>query len=126
MKKFCLTLLALMSFSAFGKIIHKEDMFFIETNGDLVPIVMVNELIQNKKVSAVKLYDSGNVNMITFAKHGGRVKNYSVDHKGFAYAIEPFTSHRVEMIDKRGLIRFAEYPGRKYYITKDGFFIIHR
>lgn len=123
MKKMLLLCSALLCTSAFASIVRVDDKLFLRSKGKQVPLLMVNELIQNKTVTKVKLYGEGRVPMVSFAKKNEKEKLYSVDEKGFVYSIEPFASYDVADIGDDGSIRFKQVPGRKYKINSQGFFL---
>ncbi len=125
MKSSLLFAVFLLCFSSvsFGKIIYVDGKVFVQSKGKQAPLAMVNNLIDDSKVSAVKLYADGKINAISFAKKNEKEKLYSVDEQGYAYAIEPFASYHVKKADQRGFITFKEHPRRKYRVNEKGFFI---
>lgn len=116
-----LALSAIFSTSAFAKIVMKKNQYFIETKRHATPLSLVNELVKKDQITRVKVY--GNAHLISYATKEGPVKLYSVDEKGFTYAIEPFSTYSVSNIEKNGKFQFNEVPGRKYVVDAKGFFI---
>jgi hypothetical protein len=119
---FCLFLMFLAS-SAFAKIVLIEDKLFLRHQGKQLPLLMVNELISKKEISKVKLFGGGDIRLLSFAKKGESEKLYSVDEKGFVYAIEPFTTYEVTQVDEKGMIHFKQKPGKRFRIDPNGFFL---
>lgn len=123
--KTSITFLALMVFfstSAFAKIIIAKNQLFIQTKTGEVPLMSVNDQIKAKKISNIKIYGNGSAHLISFATNKDVVKLYSVDEKGFIYAIEPFASYTVATTEADGKFQFNEVPGRKYIVDSKGFF----
>lgn len=120
---FALLATLILSSSAFAKIVSNDHRYFVSTNGKEQPIHLLNSLIENKQVSAIKIYAGGNINVISFAKKGGAEKLYSIDDKGYMYAIEPFANYRINKIDRDNMIRFAEAPSKRFFVNNKGFFI---
>ncbi|MGE3609308.1 MAG: hypothetical protein AB7I27_06950 [Bacteriovoracaceae bacterium] len=119
-----LTLLFLLySASSFSKIVILGEKVFFENNGKQVPIILVNQLIDQKEVSHLKLYNGGEINIISFAKGNQKELLYSVDENGFLYSIEPFTGYQVEKVFSDGNFTFKQLPGKKYHISSKGFFL---
>ncbi len=123
MKTTLLLLSLLISSASFARIVSLDHRYYIETNGKEEPIYLLNELIEKKIVKTIKVYNGGNVNMISFAKKGEAEKLYSIDEKGYIYAIEPFSKYRVSKVDRNNHIQFAEAPSKKYFINSHGYFI---
>lgn len=124
MKKslFLITLSLVLSTSAFARIVKEKNRLFIETNTSKSPITMVNEMIKNNTISKLKMYDSGKVHLLSFSKHDGPTKLYSVDERGYIYSIEPFSNYEVSNVDN-GKFQFKEVPNRKYVVDAKGFFL---
>lgn len=116
-------LLFIFSSAAFAKIVVHEDKLFIRKSGKQEPIMLVNQLVDQKTITHLKLYGGGDIHLISFAKEGEKEKLYSVDTKGFVYSIEPFSSYEVEKVHAEGLITFKQQPSRKYRISSKGFFL---
>ena len=125
MKNVSVLLLSAFLFNspAFAKIVVQKNKVFIEGDGNRTPLSLVNEMIKKKEISKLKLYGAGKANVISFAKKGEKEKLYSVDKKGFVYAIDPFSKYEVKKVDDKGLVQFKEVPGKSYKITSQGFFI---
>lgn len=111
----------LLSQIAFAKITTAKDNYFIQTSQGDIPIILVNTMIKEKKISAIMLY--GDANLISYATKDGVVKLYSVDAKGFTYSIEPFASYNVTSTELDGKFQFKEKPDRKYFVDAKGFFL---
>jgi hypothetical protein len=116
-------MLALFTFSAYAKVVFTKDRLYLQKKGEQLPLSFVNEMIENKAISKIKLYGGGDVRMISFAKEDDKEKIYSVDEKGYVYSIEPFTSYSVSKVNSNGTVEFKQQPGRKYRISKEGFFL---
>ena len=114
--------MVLVSTSAFAKIVTEKGQFYIESKQGKSALLNVNELIKKKAVSKVKMYGEGKANIISFAKNDGPETLYSVDEKGFIYAIKPFSSYSVSHVDADGKFQFKEVPKRKYVVDSKGFF----
>lgn len=122
--QFFVCVLFLFVSTAQAKIVLVEDKLYLREDGKQVPIFLVNELIKKNSISKVKLYGGGNVNIISFAKNGEKEKIYSVDSKGYVYAIEPFANYEVADVDTdKGHFRFKQEPKRKYRVNSKGFFL---
>lgn len=124
--KTSLSLLALsliFSTSAFAKIVKEKNRLFVESKNSKTPIHMVNTLLKEKKISKLKTYNNGKVHVISFAKHDGPEKLYSVDEKGYIYSIEPFSNYSISNVDENGKFQFKEVPNRKYIVDAKGFFL---
>ena len=113
----------IFSFSAWTKISIKNHQLFIDTFSESAPLFLVNNMLKNQLISNLKLYENGNIHLISFSKKGGEVKIYSVDEKGYIYDIAPFSKYSISLTDKQGKFEFAEIPGRKYSISPKGFFL---
>ncbi len=123
--KTSLSLIALslvLSTSAFAKIVKEKNRLFIETSTSKSPIHMVNSMIEKKAISKLKMYDSGKVHLLSFSKHNGPTRLYSVDEKGYIYSIEPFSNYEVSNVEN-GKFQFKEVPNRKYVVDAKGFFL---
>jgi hypothetical protein len=123
MKATLVLMLAFMTSTAFGRILKVQDKLFLRAQGKQVPIFAVNEMIQKKAVSKVKIFNEGRAPIIAFARKNEKEKLYSVDEKGFIYSIEPFTNYEVSDVGDDGSIKFREFPDRKYKVNSQGFFI---
>jgi hypothetical protein len=124
MKNYLILFLSLLlTSSAFARIVSSKEGLFIQSGGKLVPLSLLNEMILNNSISQVKLYGEGRVHLISFAKPNESERLYSVDNKGFVYAIEPFSTYQVKAIDEKGFIRFAQAPNKKFFINNHGYFI---
>lgn len=125
MKKMLSTLLLLSALVpiAQAKIIKEKYDFLIVTKKGESPIFMVNKLIKEKSVSRIKIYGNGDIHLLSFAKDGEEEKLYSVDDKGYIYAIDPFSSFTVSKVEKDGGFQFKEKPGVKYKVSSNGFFL---
>lgn len=106
-----------------AKIIRENDEFSIETKKGVAPIFMVNKLIKENAISKIKIYGNGSIHLLSFAKDGESEMLYSVDEKGYIYAIKPFSSYTVSNIESDGKFEFKEKPGMKYKVTASGFFL---
>lgn len=115
--------LFVFSSAAFAKIVVHEDKLFIRKSGKQVPIMLVNQLVDQKAITHLKLYGGGDIHLVSFAKEGEKEKLYSVDEKGFIYSIEPFTSYEIEKVHAEGFVTFKQQPLRKYRISSKGFFL---
>jgi len=120
---FKIVLLLTVTSTAFAKVIMVKDQLFLKEDGKEVPLFLVNKMIEEKVITNIKLYDDGNVNLVSYAKTGESSKLYSIDSKGFVYAIEPYAKYEVKSVDKKGRIQFKEDPKHKYQVTAKGFFI---
>lgn len=116
------TLSLVLSTSAFARIVKEKNRLFIETNTSKSPITMVNDLVKNKTISKLKMYDNGKVHLLSFAKHNGPTKLYSVDEKGYIYSIEPFSNYEVSSVND-GKFQFKEVPNRRYIVDAKGYFL---
>lgn len=121
-----MTLLSLSVFfstSAFAKIIVNKNLLYIQTSTEVAPLTTVNDLIKQNSISNLKMYGNGSAHIISYAIKKDVVKLYSVDEKGFTYAIEPFSSYNVSNTDEQGKFQFNEIPGRKFVVDSKGFFL---
>ena len=115
--------LAFLTFSSYAKVVFTKDRLYLQKKGEQLPISFVNEMIENKAISKIKLYGGGDIRLISFAKEDSKEKLYSVDEKGYVYSIEPFTSYSVSKVNSNGTVEFKQQPGKQYRINKDGFFL---
>lgn len=125
MKSFII-ILAIFFFSVNSvraKIINREGVFFIDSGAETIPMLMVNELIQKKKISQIILYAQGDVHLVSFAKEGGATKLYSVDSQGFIYDLEPFANYEVKKINTNGTFEFKQRPGVSFHVSSKGFYL---
>jgi len=122
MKTTLLLAAMLLATNALAKISRSGDQLFIEAKGKSSPLGMVNDLISKKQVSKVKLYGDGDMHLISFAKEGEKERLYSVDEKGYTYAIKPFADYSVDKI-KKDRVEFKEQPGREYKVSSTGLFL---
>jgi hypothetical protein len=121
-----ITLLSLSVFfstSVFAKIVVDKNLLYIQTSTETVPLSTVNDMIKQNAISNLKMYGNGSAHIISYAVKKDVVKLYSVDEKGFTYAIEPFSSYNVSNTDEEGKFQFNEIPGRKFIVDPKGFFI---
>lgn len=122
-------LLCVLSFfvatTAFAKVVINKDQLFLETSaGGRTPISNLNTMIEKREISKLKLYGDGKTHIVSFAKKkGGKEKNYSVDHRGFIYEIEPFSNYTITKVHENGDVEFKEAPGKKYKVTSEGYYI---
>lgn len=116
-------LLIVLKSSAFAKIVMIDDKVYLRKDGRQVPVFIVNEMIDKKKVKKVNLYGEGKVHLISFAIKNENEILYSVDDQGYIYAIEPFAKFSVEKITDSGRFQFKQQPGKEYRVTDKGFFI---
>lgn len=116
-------ILSVLSPAVLAKITTHNHRYYVQVKNRMAPIHLLNTLIENREVSAIKIYANGNIHMISFAKKDGVEKVYSIDEKGYMYAIEPFSHYQVSRIDKKNMIQFAQVPHKKFFINSDGFFI---
>ncbi len=118
-----IALTLLLSPSLQARIVLQKDGFFIESKNSKMPIDLLNTYVRNKEISQVKLFASGNVHLVSFAKNNEKEKLYSVDEKGFIYSINPFTNYDVKSVDAEGYVHFKQENRRKYRIDSKGFFL---
>ncbi len=116
-------LLIVMKSSAFAKIVMIDDKVYLRKDGQQIPVFVVNELIEKDRVSKVHLFGDGNVHLISFAQKGDLEKLYSVDEKGYIYAIEPYSRFKVSKIVDGERFVFEELPKKNFRVTNQGFFI---
>lgn len=116
---FCLTLTT----SSFARILLEKDGLYIETSKGKNSIFMVNKMIKEDSISQLKMYGNGRAHLISFSKNKGPSQLYSVDAKGYIYAIKPFTNFSISNVDDHGKFQFFEMPGRKYSVNEKGFFL---
>jgi len=109
---------------SFAKIIKKSDQLYVKSTHREEPIHLINNLIKEGSVSKITIFGNGSINLLSFAKKGGDEKIYSVDEKGFAYAIEPFASFTIEKTTKDGRFQFHQKPAKQYYVNSEGFFLL--
>jgi hypothetical protein len=100
-----------------------DDRLYLRKDGKQVPVFLVNEFIDKKKVKKVNLFDGGKVHIVSFAIKGDREKLYSVDDQGYIYSIEPFSKYSVDKITEDGSFVFKEVPGKQFRVTGKGFFV---
>lgn len=117
-----LTLSAILSTSAFAKIVTENGQYFIESKQGKAALLSVNDLVKKKAALKVKTFGEGKANLISFSNDGGPETLHSVDEKGFIYAIKPFSSYTVTNVDADGKFQFKEVPKRKYVVDAKGFF----
>ncbi|MES2527851.1 MAG: hypothetical protein V4598_12230 [Bdellovibrionota bacterium] len=116
-------LLIVMKSTAFAKIVMIDDKVYLRKDGQQVPVFVVNELIEKEKVKKVHLFGEGKIHLISFAEGKDEEKLYSVDDKGYIYAIAPYSKYRVkDVIDNERFV-FQEVPGKRFRVTGKGFFI---
>ena len=106
-----------------AKIINREGVFFMDSGDATTPLLMVNELIQKKKICQIILYAEGNVHLVSFAKEGQPTKLYSVDSEGFIYDLEPFSKYEVKKIYPNGTFEFKQRAGVSFHVSRKGFFL---
>jgi hypothetical protein len=116
-------LLIVLKSSAFAKIVMIDDKVFLRNDGQQVPVFAVNDLIEKNKVKKVHLYGEGRVHLISFAIKNNPEKLYSIDEKGFIYAIEPYSKFKVGRIVEDNRFVFQEMPGKQFRVTEKGYFI---
>lgn len=118
-------IMVLMIFStmSFAKIIKKSDQLYVKSSHGEEPITLVNNLMKEGSISKITIFANGSINLLSFAKKGGSEKIYSVDEKGFAYAIEPFASYTIEKMTQDGRFQFHQRPAKQYYVNAEGFFL---
>lgn len=118
-----IALLIVLKSTAFAKIVMIDDKVYLRKDGQQVPVFVVNELIEKEKVKKVHLFGEGRIHLISFAEEGEKEKLYSVDEKGYIYAIEPYSRYRVsKVVDKERFV-FKEEPKKNFRVTNKGFFI---
>lgn len=122
-KTFLFVFLFIFSLPVFAKISIDNHQLFIDSSSGNVPLFLVNDMLKHQLISNLKLYEKGNIHLISFSKKGGEVKLYSVDEKGYVYDIAPFSKYSISSTDKEGKFEFKEVPGKKYSITPKGFFL---
>lgn len=118
-----LALSFILSSSVFARIVEDNKQLYVETSSGKAPITMLNNMIKSKTVTKLKTYDNGKVHLISFSKHNGPTKLYSVDEKGYIYSIEPFTNYSVSNIEDNGKFQFREIPNRKFVVDAKGYFL---
>ena len=118
-----ITLSLVLSTSAFARIVKEKNRLFVETRQSKTPIHMVNTMLKDKSISKLKTYEDGKIHVISFSKHDGPVKLYSVDEKGYIYSIEPFSNYSISKVDNNGRFQFNEVPNRKYVVDAKGYFL---
>lgn len=118
---FSIFLLSMNSIQA--KIINREGVFYLGSGSESTPIIMLNELIQQKKVSQIILYAQGSIHLLSFAKEGEKPKLYSVDAKGFIYALDPYMNYEIKKINSNGTFEFKQRPGLSYHVSSKGFYL---
>lgn len=121
---FLFSVFFLLTSSAQARVVLVEDKLYLREEGKQIPIFLVNEMIKKKEISKVKLYGGGKINVISFSKGDEKERVYSIDKKGYIYAIEPFANYEIAEVDvESGHLRFKEEPKRKYRVTAKGFFL---
>lgn len=110
-------------FPAWAKISIKDHQLFMDDSSSSFPLTLVNNMLKQQLISKVKIYEDGNIHLISFSKKGEKVKIYSVDEKGFIYDISPFSKYSISSTNKQGQFEFSEEPGRKYTVNPEGFFL---
>jgi hypothetical protein len=120
---FIFSLFILLMNSLQAKIINREGVFFLGSGSESTPIIMLNELIQQKKVSQIILYAQGSIHLLSFAKEGEKPKLYSVDAKGFIYALDPYMNYDVSKVNSNGTFEFKQRPGLSYHVSSKGFYL---
>lgn len=116
------SLCLIFSTAAFAKIVMKDGHFFIESKKGTQPLISVNEMIENNKISQVKLYGKGKVHALSFATKDSPEKLYSVDQNGFIYLIRPFSDYSISNVNDNGKFQFKQVPKRHYVVDAKGFF----
>lgn len=119
---FIVLILGLQSL-AFGKVVMVDDRVYIRKDGRQIPVFLVNELIEKRRVKKVNLFGEGKAHLISFAIKGESEKLYSIDDQGFIYAIEPYSKYNVNKVTDSGDFAFREMPGKMFKVTDKGFFI---
>lgn len=122
--KLLLALSFLIANVSWAKVVISKDQLFLETTAGRTPISSLNTLIEKREVKNLKLHGDGLAHVVSFSKKKGEpVKNYSIDHRGFIYDIEPFSNYTVSKVHPNGDIEFKETPGKRYKITSEGYYI---
>lgn len=122
--KFFTLFLFLFAQASFAKVIIKNDQFFLETTAGRTPMSTLNNLIEKREISKLKLHGDGKAHVVSFVKKKDNgEKLYSIDHRGFIYDIKPFSNYTVSKVYDNGDIEFKEEPGKRYKITSEGYFI---
>jgi hypothetical protein len=122
-KTFLFVFLFILSLPVFAKISIDNHQLFIDSSSGNVPLFLVNNMLKDQLISKLKLYENGQIHLISFSKKGGEVRLYSVDEKGYIYDIAPFSKYSIRATDKDGKFEFAEVPGRKYSVTPKGLYL---
>ena len=116
-------LLIVLKSTAFAKVVMIDDKVYLRKDGQQVPVFVVNDLIEKEKVKKVNLFGDGKIHLISFAVGKEEEKLFSIDDKGFIYAIEPFAKYRVKDVFDNERFVFKEVPGKRFRVNGKGFFI---
>jgi len=122
--KFLLVLSFLATNVSWAKVVINKDQLFLETTAGRTPISSLNTMIEKRQIKNLKLHGDGVAHIVSFAKKKGEEpKNYSIDHRGFIYDIEPFSRYTITKVHPNGEFEFKEAPGKRYKVTSEGYFI---
>ncbi|HLW57275.1 MAG TPA: hypothetical protein VKY27_07815 [Bacteriovoracaceae bacterium] len=121
--KLLLMLSVLVANVSWAKVVISKDQLFLETTAGRTPLSSLNTMLEKREVKKLKLHGDGKAHIVSFAKKNGDVRNYSIDHRGFIYDIEPFSKYTITKVHPNGDIEFKETPGKRYKITSEGYYV---
>jgi len=110
------------SFNGSAKIVIEENKFYILDKKSKNSLVMINDLIEKKMVSKVKIFLGGEAHLLSFSEGKQKEKLYSVATDGYIYSIEPFTNFDVKKVTANGGILFRQIPDKIYRVNENGIF----
>jgi hypothetical protein len=115
-------LILFYSFNGSAKIVIEDNKFFILNKKSKNPILMINDLIEKKMVSKVKIFLGGETHLLSFSEGKQKEKLYSVASDGYIYSLEPFTNFDVKKVTADGGILFRQLPDKIYRVNENGIF----
>ncbi len=119
---FCIIQLLL---PAYGKIIKKDNEFYVKSGALEKAIFKVNELIKKSELRGITIFDNGNIHIMSFINTSGERKLYSIDQQGFMYDIKPYSSYEIVEILPGERFKFKQRPEKIFRVDQKGFFLNH-
>ncbi len=108
---------------AYGKIIKKDNEFYVKSGVLEKAIFKVNELIKKSELKGVTIFDNGNIHLMSFTHANGERKLYSIDQQGFMYDIKPYSAFEIVEILPGERFKFKQRPDKIFRVDQKGFFL---
>jgi hypothetical protein len=108
---------------AYGKIIKKDNEFYVKSGALEKAIFKVNELIKKSEIRGITIFDNGNIHLMSFINGSGERKLYSIDQQGFMYDIRPYSSYEIVEILPGERFKFKQRPEKIFRVDQKGFFL---